>query len=272
MNLKILVTLLFTSSLSFASSFPEITAKNLSLDMKNNNGVGYVNFLKYRLNNIVLTHTALQAQVKKYPDRLIVSDTETQIEFNYSLDFLNNFSAIDIHDVNLVSKDILFNLDLDRADVSIGTSNYELEKMYLNCQGKEGQKNAFDSCTESSLFQISKLSFGEGTKFSQFFTGISQEALPKWNPFKVKFIHDLNLDIKKSKLIGSVKIKSIIDIPFAIEGVVAYNEKNEEFKIELLKAKALNFIDVKNRIFKELTKLNIKELKVEPPYIFIKLR
>ncbi|MFZ4713468.1 MAG: hypothetical protein ACOYL6_07150 [Bacteriovoracaceae bacterium] len=271
MRLMIFISVMLLTQFSFAR-FPEITAKNLSLDLKNNAGVGFVNFLKYNINNITLTHTALQAQVKKYPDRLIVNDAETQIEFAYPLDFLNNFSAIDIHEVNLVSKDDLFTLDIDKAIVDVKGMNYEMDKLYLSCQGRSGAKHAFDSCTDKSMFQINKLVFQEGSKLSQFFTALSEEVSIKWNPFKVKFVHDFNLEVNKSKLVGEIKVKSLVDITFNMEGTIAYNEKNDEFKIELLKAKAAGFIDVKKRIFKELANLNIKELKVEPPYIYIKLQ
>ncbi len=277
-----MIAVLYSLSFSALANFPTITAKNLSLNMKDNSGVGFVNFLKYNINNISLTHTALQAQVKKYPDRFIVNDTETQIDFQYPLDFLNNFSSIDLHELNLVSQGDIFDFTMEKAVLEIAKMNYEIEAASFNCSGKvsppktdDGPKDAFDACTNESNLLMGKLTFAEDSLMEKFFRGIVEASfkpdLKKWNPFRVRYIHNLNLDIKKSKLVGEVKIKSLIDIKFKMEGVISYLENTKEFKIELTKAKAA-FIDVKKRIFKELTKLNIKELRVEPPFIYLKIK
>jgi hypothetical protein len=271
--MKLFVFIVALLSLQVKADFPSITAKNLSLDIRNNNGLGFVNFLKYDIDRMSFTHTALQAQVKKYPDRLLINDTETQIEFHYPLDFLDNFEAINIHEVNLLSHKKTFNLEIEKGKIEIGKELYLLDTLDFNCVGDETTpeqvKHAFDYCTNESTFSTKSINFDQSTKLSQFFTNIiPKEVWGGRSPIKIKGLQEFNFKITKNAMDGKVKVDTILNIPFHMKGNVVYEADKDRFKVELKEVKAFIF-DIKKIVFREISTLGIKEITAEPPFIYI---
>lgn len=271
--MKLFIFIALFLSFSVHADFPTITAKNLSLDIRNNNGLGFVNFLKYDIDRMSFTHTALQAQVKKYPDRLLINDTETQIEFHYPLDFLDNFEAINIHEVNLLSHKKNFNLEIEKGKIEIGKDLYTLENLNFECIGDETVpeqvKHAFDYCTHKSIFETNAILFDQTTKLSSFFTNIiPKEILGSRPNIKIKGLKEFKFNITKNEMTGNLKVDTILNIPFHMKGSVVYEVEKDRFKIELKEVKAF-FFDIKKVVYKEIATLGIKEITTEPPFIYI---
>lgn len=267
---------LFTLLLSFSSlaDFPTITARNFSMDYRKNAGIGYVNFLKYNVDRMTFTHTALQAQIKKYPDRIVMNDTENQIEFHSTLDFMDNFSALDLDDLNLLSIKKSFDLNIAHAIMEIDQANYDVNKFIFKCLGPDKGEDidqAFAHCANQTDFMIEKATFNEASPLTNFFTNLIIESgnSEKKNPLKVNTLHHLDIKIKKNVLKALVKIKYIFEIPLTADGIVHFDKDKSQFQIEVKKATIASFIDVKKLMFKELAKLKLKEMKVEPPYVYI---
>lgn len=271
---KLSILILFIFSFSSLADFPTITARNFSMDYRKNSGIGYVNFLKYNVDRMTFTHTALQTQIKKYPDRIVMNDTENQIEFHSALDFMNNFSSLDLDDLNLLSVKKSFDMNMSHAIVGIDQAVYDITKFIFKCLGSEKENDidqAFAYCAHQTDFKIEKAVFNDDSALSDFFTNLiinSGTPTGKKNPLKVNTLHDLDISIKKNVLKSLVKIKYLIEIPLTADGIVHFDKDKSEFKIEIKKAH-ISFIDVKKFMFKELAKLKIKELRVEPPYIYI---
>lgn len=271
---KIIFLLSLLLSFSVLADFPNVTAKNLSMDFRKNNGIGYVNFLKYDVGRMGFTHTALQAQIKRYPDRIVINDTENQIEIRSSLDFMDNFNALDLTDLNLLSYKKTFDLNIARGIVEIDKAIYDVNKFIFKCLGPEATKDndidqAFEHCSNQTDFFIEKAVFNEASPLSDFFTNlIIDSGSEKKNPIKVNTLNNLEIKIKKNVLNAMVKIKYLIEIPLTADGIVKFDKDKSQFKIEIKKAH-IAFIDVKKFMFKELAKLKIKEMKVEAPFIYI---
>lgn len=267
-------------SFSALADFPTITAKNFSMDYRKNNGIGYVNFLKYNVDRMTFTHTALQAQIKKYPDRIVMNDTENQIEFHSTLDFMDNFSALDLDDLDLLSIKKSFDLNIAHAVVEIDKATYDVNKFIFKCLGQDkpnkGEEidQAFAHCANKTDFMIEKAVFNDASPLSDFFTNIVVDSATQpenkfKNPLKVNTLHNLDIKINKNVLKALVKIKYILEIPLTADGIVHFDKDKSQFQIEVKKATIASFIDVKKFMFKELAKLKLKELKVEPPYVYI---
>ncbi len=280
---------LFSASLSFAlvaqsdepitGHFPPIYAENLNVEMKNNVGTGFVSFLKYTAKPVTITHTSLMATVKRYPDKLVINDQENTVEFGIRLSFFDNFSYVNLNSLSIFSENDRFRFTIPGAQVISTTGNYEIEKFTFRCSNElsggsrrppPGQDFKFWVCADDGVMSAASLLAKEGSAIANAFSDDSETPDENLGVGKLKKVHLENLLIqaKNGKFSAEVIFNTLINIRLSMDGELKFDPEKSRFAVKIDKAHAA-FLPVKKKVFKIFKSLQIKEITVEEPYIYI---
>lgn len=281
MKKLIISVLLLTSSSSFAD-FEFIQLLNFNGLYKSPEGrASAEKFIVPDFNSKKLDQALIDINISQQDNGYLLKYTDKEYLFENPPTFLQDVDQIKWKDIDLLSKQKRFYLDLPELSSKGTDGSAFFSKLRVECFENDASITSFslkliDGCTTNSTMSFSRILFNktlrpihilEGLKntISKLTTDKSNSRLNNVMEFtKFSFSSkDNNFKLKlTAKTSRKVKVK--------MSGLMNFNKTTNILKIKINKAKS-GFINIKNIIFKELKKQESETFKVQKPYIYIKL-
>lgn len=182
---------------------------------------------------------------------IFIEANNERFELSNLPDFINNVESLTWQSIDFTSNVNYFSLNIPKfksvtKDSSVAVSNLNLKCEYSGTSFEDVKKSILDSClNHRSSFKSTSLGMGASSGNS---------------------INNLNFEVTKKSLTFS--LKSGVNVNGT--GEIDYDSKNDFIKIKINTAKT-GGINIRSKFFKELKALESENIKVQEPYIEIKL-
>lgn len=297
----------FRTDLALAHEYERkpIQIDHLNLDYMSKTGRGFVQELSYHIDDMSLLHQNLAARLQMKEKTLSITDGTTTFSVHNILDFINRFDKISAQNLNFHFVNSKFTGWIDQADLSLaqGLSTSSAQKASVLAKdfkatcgndlsnipmNEDTLLFIFNMCFNEGRVEMSSAEFSFQSQTSQFLEALQQQMVEEFVPVsvpqkdvlpkpKINFIHNFNLNLDKNRYDLSFRLKMWIDLKLLLRGHVEFipsltaSAAEGIFKVRIDDAKA-GIFGIKKAIFKALQQLQIPDLKIEPPYLYLKYR
>lgn len=255
---------LASSILATEATLPEGRIETLNADYVSPKGTGNAEFINIK-DFGVFEKPALE--VENYNGLLVFSVEDQTFELDLSLLGVTDAETINLRGLNFLNKDKTINLNLSNAhakDIDLDTS---LSRAAIDCTREDHHQDITDdllsACLKNSRISAKDFRFRSGESL---FESLVEEKMLS----DQMTLDDLSVSISNHKLKANFKSNLSKGVKVKIEGSTSYNLDERKIVIKIDKAKA-SFLNIKNKIFDELGKMQNEKIEVNKPFIHIYL-
>ncbi len=230
-------------------SLPIGTIDNLSMNYTSPDGGGQVESLNL---DDIGEYTDAALSVNNYSGLLIFGLEDKTFEIDISMLGVSDADTINISRLNYKNDSTNLSLNFSKLESTKDTGITRLGKSKINCQGSTINEELLLACLKTGKLNLTNM-FIKSSKGK-----------------KDVSLRYFNLSIKNGSLFANFKGSITKNINTKIWGRISYDSQLREITLKITKAKA-GIIGVKGKIFNELKKNETENMRVEQPYIYIRL-
>jgi hypothetical protein len=282
--MKALISLFLCANV-FAG-FPLVKFDGVYGEFENREGRAFAQSAKYDLEQVKISHKAIEVKFNNKVKNLVINDNNTTVELKFDFSFLNVFQSFSFDGVSMESSAKAFDLALDNLALHIKPKDYNAEELKISSdlsvidsdELPTGDIDILDGFVLNGTISFKKLIFGNidaqnimmqlisenperESEINQTFTGL------KSIPLKLR---NLKLSTDRGVINGRVVLDSWINANLYIGGRLVHKKNQNNLEITLTKAK-LGYFSIRRLVLREIRDLQVEAITVNGNLIVVDL-
>ncbi len=263
---------------------PEVDAQGADIIYEDKVGKGFTTKTLYILNDYTIRHKDITVDIFKREKSLDITDGTSSVSIvEPFIKYIDYFDMIDLKSGEFRMKGTNFEGAFAKAHLKISGWKYTISNLTAACNGLIDSRpvSTYDALmhafTNSTIIKADRLKFNKAKKSSVLddITPTINEIVKSYNLKRadregtiIDTVNNLSFSIDKNVFLITAYVKKVMKLKLVLAGDIHYEKESRILKIRIDKVKT-GIISLKRRFFKTIKKLELKNLRVEPPYLYI---
>lgn len=275
-----LATVLLLSSFAIQADFKKVDVTNFNGQYNTPQGSGKADTFSIPIDSSKVDALNVQIEIFKGNENFQISVDENEYLWEDVPSTLLEMESLNWYDIDFNTDTQRVSFNIERLQGITSDKRLNLSKLSSNCQHTRSQLSGFlDNLLESCLNGTARLRinsfqnedkslFSDNSQLTRFIHIL--QGLQVKTPEPQQELEDIELDIQNNSFEARLKTKIVFNTTVKAEGKSYYDSDEKVIRLRIDKAKA-GFINVKDKIFEELEKNQGPKLRVERPWVYLKV-